>query len=313
MKIKSIWLKDEGGGRLAPKTLISQVFNNRGKSLEKILEELKARVGADSGEAKVGQHLIVEEVDRKGNPIKWRFVDVEEFEQIQADYGQTDSTKPDYIKNKPTIPSIANLVKNTDYATSSKAGLVRTTTSYGTKMSGQYLQTNKALNSEIDSRSHQYNPIVPYNLDYAVKKSLSACKTSWTDDEKQKARDLLGIKESTGGDISEYYLHVEMPDGATGHYNHGERVIQEGRSSLIDLVNACRSGKRIVVVDRSIYAESEQRGYIPVSFYDSYVKLVKIDTDRMENNLIFESYVISDGDSFYHSYKVAISSNIPQY
>lgn len=59
-------------------------------------------------------------------------------------------------------------------ATGSTSGTVRAAKSYGVSMLGVYLQTAKASNGEIDSRSQDYTPIVPSNLDYAVKSALQA-------------------------------------------------------------------------------------------------------------------------------------------
>lgn len=133
--------------------------------------------------AKKGQFLTVKEVDKKGKPTDWEAADMT---QVQADYAQTDSSKPDYILNKPT-----NLVKNTDYATSSKAGLVRTNTSYGTQMSGQYIMTYPATSSEVTSKSNNYKPITPKTVDYAVKAGLGNSSLTWSETEKTKARNVI--------------------------------------------------------------------------------------------------------------------------
>ena len=133
--------------------------------------------------AKKGQYLAVKEVDKKGKPTDWEATDIT---QVQADYAQTDSSKPDYILNKPT-----NLVKNTDYATTSKVGLVRTNTSYGTQMSGQYIQTSPASSSEVTSKSNNYKPITPKTVDYAVKAGLGNSSLTWNESEKTKARNVI--------------------------------------------------------------------------------------------------------------------------
>ena len=83
-------------------------------------------------------------------------------------------------------------IKNTDYATSSKAGLVRTDSTYGTYMLGQYIQIYSAFQSDIDSKTSDYRPITPNRLDYAVKSGLSNNKLTWTETEKKNARNLIG-------------------------------------------------------------------------------------------------------------------------
>lgn len=64
---------------------------------------------------------------------------------------------------------LSDYVKKTDYATSSKAGLVRPAN--GLFMSGTTgaVLISKASEAQIDAKTDKYYPIVPYNLDYAVK------------------------------------------------------------------------------------------------------------------------------------------------
>lgn len=115
--------------------------------------------------ASVGQLLVVLGVDLDGKPNSFGVVD-------------------------------NNFVEKTQYANSSQAGLVKTSTSYGTQMSSEYIQTCPATQSDIKSKTHNYRPIVPKQLDYAVKEGLANNKLSWTDTEKQNARNLIGIVNS---------------------------------------------------------------------------------------------------------------------
>ena len=77
------------------------------------------------------------------------------------------------VISKGTLENVITgkgLVKNTDYATNTNAGVIKTSTSYGTGMvSGGYLRTVSATNTEIDGKTNSYKPIVPSNLDYAVR------------------------------------------------------------------------------------------------------------------------------------------------
>lgn len=64
---------------------------------------------------------------------------------------------------------LANYVKNTDYATSSKAGLLRPANGLFTSGNSGALLISKASEAQIDAKTDNYYPIVPANLDYAVK------------------------------------------------------------------------------------------------------------------------------------------------
>ncbi len=73
------------------------------------MQELSDRINAleESGSnglsipngAKVGQMIVVSDVDEKDQPTEWEAVDMPE--QAQADWNQNDKTAPDFVKNRP--------------------------------------------------------------------------------------------------------------------------------------------------------------------------------------------------------------------
>ena len=64
---------------------------------------------------------------------------------------------------------LTDYVKNTDYATSSTGGVVKTNASYGIDInSSGVIFVSKASNTQINEQSNSNRPIVPANLDYAV-------------------------------------------------------------------------------------------------------------------------------------------------
>lgn len=97
-----------------------------------------------------------------------------------------------------------NYVKNTDYATDEKAGIARWVTGFGLKVDAYGRGTIlKATNDEISAKTQQYKPIVPANQDFAFKMSFTDNKLTWTEEEKEKARQLVGIA------IDDYYTKKE--------------------------------------------------------------------------------------------------------
>ena len=61
-------------------------------------------------------------------------------------------------------------VKNTDYATGTKGGVVKVSGTYGTGVNADgVVIIAKATDVDINSRSNHHKPIVPSNLEYAVK------------------------------------------------------------------------------------------------------------------------------------------------
>lgn len=103
----------------------------------------------------------------------------------------------EYIGSASVEVNVDDFVKKDDYATADKVGLVKVSRSGGATVNDEgRLVLDSAGRTEIDSRQNYRNPIVPKNLDYAVKKALSDCKLegddAWTNKEKAKALELLG-------------------------------------------------------------------------------------------------------------------------
>ena len=86
-------------------------------------------------------------------------------------------------------------VKNTDYATSTKGGAVVVGEGL-TIFSNGKLCVFKAKDTDIDEKVANYRPIVPANLDYAVKTSVTTNTIELTDEEKANACSWMGaVKE----------------------------------------------------------------------------------------------------------------------
>ena len=124
--------------------------------------------------------------------------------------GYTKEEADEKFATKNEIPDVKNFVKDTDYATPVKAGLVKTQSSLGIELeeiSGQ-ISIDNADNIEIDNKANIYKPITPSNLDYAVKTSLTTNTIELTDEEKTNAKNWLGI--SSSGSTSDSYSKEEI-------------------------------------------------------------------------------------------------------
>lgn len=70
---------------------------------------------------------------------------------------------------------LSEYVKNTDYATGSKAGVSKVSYNYGIyATSAGILYVDRATENAIDKKTDNYHPIVPSNLMYAVKSALNS-------------------------------------------------------------------------------------------------------------------------------------------
>lgn len=92
---------------------------------------------------------------------------------------------------------LSEYVKNTDYATSEKAGIAKINLAYGININNQTLTILKASDNEIKGKGNLYRPIVPANLDLAVKTGVTTNTIELTDDEKTSARTWLGAVGNT--------------------------------------------------------------------------------------------------------------------
>ena len=87
----------------------------------------------------------------------------------------TDFETPGYYnvpwtKVTQDMPDLTDYVKNTDYATADVGGVVKTDSTLGVDINVDgTLIINKANEQEIDAKLNSYKPIVPVNLEYAVK------------------------------------------------------------------------------------------------------------------------------------------------
>lgn len=85
-------------------------------------------------------------------------------------------------------------VANIPIASSGVPGTVRIGAQYGlTVNSGGTVFTNKATDAEIAGKTHEFDVIVPKNLDKAIMEGLGNNSLTWSDTYKQNARATLGI------------------------------------------------------------------------------------------------------------------------
>ena len=103
-------------------------------------------------------------------------------------------------------------IKHDDYATQNKGGTVKVHPGYGTKI-GELgtLMINKADQAMIDRKINETNPIVPSNLNAAVKSALSGKINidDMTEEEQLKARNVIGAIGKT--DLLSYVKNTDYP------------------------------------------------------------------------------------------------------
>lgn len=92
---------------------------------------------------------------------------------------------------------VENGVANVPIANGGNVGVVRVSSTYGTLLGSPTtgsIGISKATNAEIDSRGSGYKPIVPNNLDYAIKAAMCDGKgAAWDEPSMQAGRERLGL------------------------------------------------------------------------------------------------------------------------
>lgn len=84
-------------------------------------------------------------------------------------------------------------VKFTDYATVSKAGVIKTKDEFGTNMAGDTLYLVPAYDGEITNQSAvSYRPLMPRHISKITKVGMTDNKETWTDGEKAAACETIG-------------------------------------------------------------------------------------------------------------------------
>lgn len=121
------------------------------------------------------------------------YTELEDFEAapIDAVYSIANAV----YDERGSAADLTDYVKNTDYATADTAGVVKVRNeNNGLKMYSQgHIGIVKASDIEITQKASSQKPIVPQNLDYAVKTSITTNKNALTDTEKNSAQKWLGV------------------------------------------------------------------------------------------------------------------------
>lgn len=100
-----------------------------------------------------------------------------------------------YVDNNVPEVNLDEYVKNTDYATNSKAGVVKAGTGLAMASNG-VMQIEYASEYNIKNKSGYRYPITPVFLDLAVKTGITTNTITLTEEEKAAAMEWLGITDA---------------------------------------------------------------------------------------------------------------------
>ncbi len=105
-----------------------------------------------------------------------------------------------------TEVDLTDYVKNTDYATGSKGGVVKVNSSNGLSIYKGELMIERANNDEIKAKKLDRSPITPAYLDTAVKVGVTTNTIELTEEEKDAAREWVGAMKKPEKDAGGYQM-----------------------------------------------------------------------------------------------------------
>ena len=168
-----------------------------------------ADLNAYSGTKTNNDYAFVVGVDGQGNTIYSRYKWNGTSWLFEYDLNNSSFTSNQWAtinsgltsSDKTTLDTInANYVSNTDYASSSVGGVVKVQSASGLSVASGVIKTYKAENTDIDAKTQQYRPIVPSNLDYAIKVGVTTNTNTLNSTEQANACSWLGAL--TSADVS---------------------------------------------------------------------------------------------------------------
>ena len=130
------------------------------------------------------------------------------------DYTLTDTDKDEIAGIAAEMIDLTNYVKNDDYATDDNAGVVFTSSVAGIESKYGVLRIKSATEAVVTAKQNTYMPIVPKNLDHAVKVGITTNTKTLTDAEKATACSWLGaVSEANAGELIDTALAEAKASG----------------------------------------------------------------------------------------------------
>lgn len=172
--------------------------------------------------------------------------------------------------DKTSVRTLIGAVGNVDYATSSKAGVVKVDATQGiTINSSGTLVVDRANAGEIIAKTNTTKPIVPAYLDRAIQVGITTNTISLTDEEKTNASNWLGVAKQD--DLSALDTRVTaLEEGGTG--GSSVTVVDNLNSYSSSDALSARQGKilgdEVFATNKCLFSETpltyseERQGYI---------------------------------------------------
>ena len=188
-------------------------------------------------------------------------------------------------------------VKKTDYASATKAGVVKIDSgkSYGLLIDSTtgLVSIHGAAETVISAKQSTTRPITPKYLDYAVKAALSDCQITWTEDEKNAVKELLGL------------INTEFSTFESDEYG---KISTESAMRYAQLIEICGNISQYCAYDScdsdAVQYFAHVKNYPQKIVNDSRITIFELPSD-VETRLAFfgvnENRILFDGKKVYYS------------
>lgn len=108
--------------------------------------------------------------------------------------------------------TITNKKVNIPLAGTNTIGVAKANAAYGVYNNSGTLTISKATDAQVTAKTNQYRPLVPYNIDLAVKTGITTNTLTLTDAEKTSAKNWLGISEGGSVDVDNKSITTNSSD-----------------------------------------------------------------------------------------------------
>jgi hypothetical protein len=230
------------------------------KAVEEALEEAKANGDfkgdkGDKGDAGAINFVVVSELPESGSGDSIYLLPNATGENNNFDEYIFQNGLWEKIGSAGVEVNLDDYVKNTDYASQGKPGIVDvnpTDLGVGSYPTTGLLYLVGATEAQIDEKTHFRRPIMPNMLDYAVKSGLADSKLEWTDEEKMAA--LLQLGSDTTGTASYGLFPLRIEGGriatampAEARHATNKKYVDDTIATAIDGVVAKKTSDRTSV------------------------------------------------------------------
>lgn len=179
-------------------------------------------------------------------------------------------------------PDLDGYVKNTDYATTTKAGIVKINNANGVRVdNNNALIIDTANDSEIANKKNINAPLKPHQIDKVVKAGVTTNTIELTDEEKANACEWLGALETS--ELNSAINNALAQAKASGEFNGA-------------------NGTSVTV--KSVSESTADGGSNVVTFSDGKTVTIKNGSkgsSGVSENILFGKKIVYDGDSICES------------